>query len=143
MKLSASILCVPTESSPQTRKIQMQENKFYRSLLVIATTAALWSAPALLRAAELQPLIVTGVALDKVATVHPAPVYPRAALALGIDGIVEIEVTVQNGRIIEANVLSGSPLLASSAKEWIVWNWKFRPEINGVITIPINYQRHA
>jgi TonB family protein len=121
----------------------MQKNKFYRSLLVIATSAALWSAPALLHATELHPLIVTGIALDKVATVHPAPVYPQAALALGIDGIVQIEVTVQNGRIIEANVLSGSPLLAYSAKEWIVWNWKFKPEISGVITIPINYKRHA
>jgi outer membrane biosynthesis protein TonB len=123
--------------------VQVQKFKLYRSLLVIAASAALWSAPALLRATELHPLIVTGIALDKVATVHPAPVYPRAALALGIDGIVQIEVTVQNGQIIEANVLSGSPLLAYSAKEWIVWNWKFRPGITAVITIPINYKRHA
>jgi hypothetical protein len=50
---------------------------------------------------------------------------------------------VENGRIIAAKVLSGSPLLAYSAKEWIVWNWKFRPEISGFITIPINYRRHA
>jgi TonB family protein len=69
--------------------------------------------------------------------------YPRAALALGIDGIVRVEVTVEHGRIIDANVLSASPLLAYSAKEWIVWNWKFKPEISGVITIPINYKRHA
>jgi outer membrane biosynthesis protein TonB len=121
----------------------MPKTKLYRGLLVIAISAAVWSTPALLRATELHPLIVTGVALDKVATVHPAPVYPRVALALGIDGIVQIEVTVQNGRIIEANVLSGSPLLAYSAKEWIVWNWKFKPEISAVITIPINYKRHA
>jgi TonB family protein len=118
-------------------------NKSYRTLLAIVITAALWSAPTLLRATELHPLVVTGVALDKVATVHPAPVYPRAALALGVDGIVRVEVTVENGRITEANVLSGSPLLAYSAKEWIVWNWKFKPEISGVITIPINYKRHA
>jgi len=118
------------------------QNKSYRSLLVIAVTATLLFAPALLHATELHPLIVTGIALDEVAIVHPAPVYPRAALALGIDGIVQVEVTVENGRITEANVLSGSPLLACSAKEWIVWNWKFKPEINGVITIPINYNRH-
>ena len=119
------------------------QNKSYRTLLAIAITAALWSAPAPLRATELHPLVVTGVPLDKVATVHPAPVYPRAAFALGIDGIVQVEVRVENGRITEANVLSGSPLLAYSAKEWIVWNWKFKPEISGVITIPINYKRHA
>jgi outer membrane biosynthesis protein TonB len=121
----------------------MQKIKLYRSLLVIATTAALWSAPALLDATELHPLIVAGIAVDKVAIVHPAPVYPRTALALGIDGIVQVEVTVENGWIIEANVLSGPPLLAYSAKEWIVRNWKFKPEISGVITIPINYKRHA
>ena len=118
-------------------------SKSYRRLLLIAVTTTLLSAPALSHATELHPLIVTGIALDKVATVHPAPVYPRAALALGIDGIVQIEVTVEDGRIIKADVLSGSPLLAHSAKEWIVWNWKFKPEISGVITIPINYKRHA
>jgi TonB family protein len=121
----------------------MQKSKFYRSLLAISTIAMFWSAPALVRATELNPLVVTGIALDKVATVHPAPVYPRAALALGIDGIVQVEVTVQNGRITEANVLSGPPMLAYSAKTWIVGNWKFKPEISAVFTIPINYKRHA
>jgi hypothetical protein len=95
----------------------MQKFALYRNLLVIGTSATLWFAPALLHATELHPLIVTGIALDKVTTVHPAPVYPRVALALGIEGIVQIEVAVQNGRIIEANVISGSPLLAYSAKE--------------------------
>ena len=73
-------------------------------------------APALVRAAELHPLIVTGIALDKVTTVHPTPQYPRVALALGIDGKVQVEVKVHNGRITDANVLSGAPMLASSAK---------------------------
>ena len=100
-------------------------------------------APALVRAAELHPLIVTGIALDKVTTSRPAPAYPWVALALGIDGKVRIELTVHNGRITEANVLSGAPMLASSAKAWIVGNWKFKPEISGVFTVPINYKRHA
>ena len=102
-----------------------------------------WSAPALVRATELHPLLVTGIALDKVATVHPAPVYPRAALALGVDGKVRIEVKVQNGRITAANALSGAPMLASSVKTWIVGNWKFKPEVSGVFTIPITYKRQA
>ena len=122
----------------------MQKNKFYRTLLAISTIAAmLWSAPALVRAAELHPLVVTGIALDKVATAHPAPQYPRVALALGIDGKVQIEVKVQNGRITEANALSGAPMLASSAKAWIVGNWKFKPQIGGVFTIPVSYKRQA
>ena len=121
----------------------MKKTKFYRSLLAISTIAMFWSAPVLVRAAELHPLVVTGIALDKVSTFHPAPQYPRVALALGIDGKVQIEVKVNNGRITEANVLSGAPMLASSAKAWIVGNWKFKPEISGVFTIPINYKRQA
>jgi hypothetical protein len=52
-------------------------------------------------------------------------------------------VKVHNGRITEADVLSGAPMLASSAKAWIVGNWKFRPQVSGVFTIPINYKRQA
>jgi outer membrane biosynthesis protein TonB len=74
-------------------------------------------APALVRAAELHPLIVTGIALDKVTTVHPTPQYPRVACPrAGIDGKVQVEVKMHNGRITDANVLSDAPMLASSAK---------------------------
>jgi TonB family protein len=121
----------------------MQKNKIYRSFLAIGTVAVLWSAPALLRAAELHPLIVIGIPLEKVATVHPTPEYPRIALALGIDGKVRIKMKVRDGRIIEADVLSGSPMLGYSAKEWILRNWRFRPEISGVFTVPIDYKRQA
>jgi TonB family protein len=121
----------------------MQKSKFYRSLLAISTVAMFWSAPVLVRATELQPLVVTGIALDKVTTSHPVPTYPRVALALGVDGKVRIEVKVHNGRIREANVLSGAPMLASSAKAWIVGSWKFKPEVSGVFTIPISYKRQA
>ena len=86
-------------------------------------------------------MIVTGIAPDKVASVHPTPQYPRVALALGIGGEVKIKVKVQNGRIVEANVFSGAPMLAYSAKGWIAGNWKFKPQISGVFTIPINYKR--
>jgi TonB family protein len=121
----------------------MQKNKFYRSFLTIGTIAALWSAPPLLRAAELHPLVVIGIPLEKVAIAHPTPAYPRTALALGIDGKVRIKMKVRDGRIIEADALSGSPMLGYSAKEWILRNWQFRPEISGVFTIPISYKRQA
>jgi len=123
--------------------VQMRKMISYRTRFAITTLAALWSTPALLPAAELHPLVVTGIPPDKVATVHPTPVYPRVALALGIGGIVRVEVKVQNGLITEANTLSGPPMLAYSAKAWIVGNWKFKPEISGVFTIPINYKRQA
>jgi len=121
----------------------MQNPKFCRSLLTISVIAMFWSAPALVRAAELHPLVVTGIALDKVALAHPTPEYPRTAFAMGVEGRVRIKMTVQNGRIVEAKTLSGNPMLGYSAKKWILQNWKFKPEINGVFTIPINYTRQA
>lgn len=121
----------------------MQKNKIYRSLVAIGTIAALWSAPVALQAAELHPLVVIGIPLDKVATVHPTPEYPRAAFALGVDGQVRIKMQVRNGRIVGADVLSGSPMLGYSAKQWILRNWKFRPEVSGVFTLPIDYKRQA
>lgn len=121
----------------------MQKNKFYRTFLAIGTIAALWSAPAPLRAAELHPLVVIGIPLEKVVIVHPTPEYPRTALALGIDGKVRIKMKVRDGRIVEADALSGSPMLGYSAKEWILRTWRFRPEISGVFTIPISYKRQA
>jgi TonB family protein len=86
--------------------------------------------------------VLIGIPLDKVAAVHPTPEYPRAALALGIDGKVRIKMKVQVGRIVEAAALSGSPMLGYFAKECLR-NWKFRPEISGVFTIPISYKRQA
>jgi len=121
----------------------MQRTKFYRRLVTISTIATFCFAPVLMRAAELQPLVVTGIALDKVATVHPTPEYPRDAIAFDLDGRVQIEVKVQNGRITEAKALSGNPMLAYSAKSWIVRRWNFKPQISGVFTVPINYKRHA
>jgi outer membrane biosynthesis protein TonB len=121
----------------------MQKNKIYRSFLAIGTIAVLWSAPALMQATELHPLVVIGIPLDKVATVHPTPEYPRTALAFGIDGQVQIQMKVRDGRIVKADVLAGAPMLGYSAKQWVLRNWKFRPEISGVFTLPINYKRQA
>jgi TonB family protein len=121
----------------------MQKSKIYRSFLTIGTIAALWSAPALLRAAELHPLVVIGIPLEKVAIFHPTPEYPRTALALGVNGKVRIKMKVRDGRVIEADVLSGLPMLGYSAKEWILRNWRFRPEISGMFTVPISYKRQA
>jgi len=81
-----------------------------------------------------------GTASDKVTTSHLTPEYPRVALALGIGGEVRVKVKFQNGRITEANALSSLPLLAYSAKEWIVRKWKFKLELNSIFTIPINYK---
>jgi outer membrane biosynthesis protein TonB len=64
-------------------------------LLAIVTIATLWSIPALSQATELHPLVITGIALDKVTIAHPIPEYPSVALRLGIDGDVRVTVKVQ------------------------------------------------
>jgi TonB family protein len=114
-----------------------------RNLLAIATMVTLWSVPTMLPAAELQPLVVTGIALDKVTVSHPTPEYPRVALQLGIYGNVRVTVKVQNGNIVEASASSDEPMLRYEAREWIVRCWKFKPEVTGVFTIPITYKRQA
>jgi outer membrane biosynthesis protein TonB len=129
--------------SAQQERYRCKKNNIYRSFLAIGTIAARWSAPVALRAAELHPLVVIGIPLDKVATVHPTPEYPRTAFALGIDGQVRIKMKVRDGRIVEADASSGSPMLGYAAKQWILRNWKFRHEISGVFTLPVNYKRQA
>ena len=115
----------------------------YSSLLAIVTIATLWSVPAMLQAAELKPLVVTGIALDKVTVAHPTPEYPRAALQLGVHGNVRVTVKVQNGNIVEAGASSDEPMLRYEARQWIVRCWKFKPGVTGVFTIPIIYKRQA
>jgi TonB family protein len=126
-----------------TEITQMIKIQITRSLLAIATMVTLWSVPMMSSAAELQPLVVTGIALDKVTVAHPTPEYPRVALKLGIDGNVRVTVKVQNGKIIEASASSDAPMLGYEARQWIVRCWKFRPEVTGVFTIPVTYKRQA
>ena len=121
----------------------MPRTKFHRSLLAIVTIAALWTVPAMLQAAELRPLVVTGISLDKVTVAHPTPEYPRVALQFGIDGNAQVTVRVQNGKIVEASASADAPIIGLASKEWIVRCWKFKPAVTGLFTIPITYKRQA
>jgi hypothetical protein len=114
-----------------------------RSLLAIATMVTLCSVPAMLHATELHPLVVTGIALDKVTVAHPTPEYPRLALQFGVDGKALVTVTVQNGEIVEASASADAPIIGFTSKEWILRCWKFKREVTGVFTIPITYKRQA
>jgi TonB family protein len=122
----------------------MFKNQIHRSLLAIATIATLWSMPVTLRATELHPMVVVGIPAGNVATRHPTPEYPRNALNLHISGNVLVRVQVENGVIMETTVVShSSPLLADSAAHWLANEWKFKPSVNGVFTIPISYKESA
>jgi TonB family protein len=121
--------------------------QFHRSLLAIATVAtvaALWSMPVMLQAAELHPMVVVGIPANSVALRHPTPEYPRNALNLHIGGDVLVRVQVENGVIMETTAIShSSPLLADSATRWVANEWKFKPSVSGVFTIPISYKQSA
>jgi TonB family protein len=122
----------------------MLKNKIHQSLLAITTVAILWSIPALLSATQLHPMVVVGIPANNVALRHPTPEYPRAALNLHISGYVVVRVQVENGVIVEAKVIShSSPLLGDSSTHWLANEWKFKPSVNGVFTIPISYKESA
>ena len=122
----------------------MFKNQINRIVLAIATVATLWSMPVILQAAELHPMVVVGIPPNNVALRHPTPEYPRNALNLHISGDVLLRVQVENGVIRETMVVShSSPLLADSATRWVANQWKFKPSVSGVFTIPISYKQSA
>ena len=122
----------------------MLKNQIHRSLLAIATIATLWSLPVMLHATELHPMVVVGIPADSVALRHPTPEYPRVALSLHISGDVVVTVRVESGKIMETTANShSSPLLADSATRWVANQWKFKPSVSGVFTIPISYKQSA
>jgi TonB family protein len=61
---------------------------------------------------------ISGGVLNGKATSLPKPVYPPAAKAVRASGPVNVEVTIdENGYVVEANAVSGHPLLRASAEQ--------------------------
>lgn len=57
------------------------------------------------------------------------PVYPEAARALGITGVVRMEVLIgRDGSVIEAKVLTGNSILTPAAAK-AVRNWRYLPTL--------------
>ena len=57
------------------------------------------------------------------------PFYPYAALEAGIEGEVEVEVTLKEGKVVTTRVLAGDRALAAAAVGNIE-TWTFSPDIN-------------
>src|SRR5258708_38233310 len=89
-----------------------------RNLIAIAAVAALVSA-ARSTAAELKPLVVVGISLDRVALQHPVPTYPRTAQILEIAGDVQLLVHVERGEVVGVPVKSGGPMLGDFSSHWV------------------------
>jgi TonB family protein len=57
----------------------------------------------------------------------PKPPYPPAAISLGVQGSVTVQVTIdESGNVISAKAASGNPLLRTAA-EAAAWKAKFTP----------------
>jgi hypothetical protein len=122
----------------------MLKKQINRSLLAIVTVATLWCMPVMLQAAELHRMVVVGIPANSVALRHPTPEYPRTALNLHISGDVLLRIQVEHGVITETAAVSNSSLLlADSATRWVANQWKFKPSVSGVFTIPISYKQSA
>jgi len=122
----------------------MFKNQFSPILFAIAAIATVWSMPVMLQAAEQLPMVVVGIPVSSVALRHPTPEYPRNALKFDISGDVLLRIQVENGVITETTVVShSSRLLADSASRWVANQWKFKPSVSGVFTIPISYKQSA
>jgi hypothetical protein len=108
-------------------------------MIAIVTIATLLSTHTGSTAAELKPLVVIGIPLDRVAIQHPVPAYPRTAQVLKIAGDVQLRVRVEQGEIVSVTV-KGAPLLADFSSHWVRTAWKFRPSVTGQFSIPISYR---
>jgi protein TonB len=57
----------------------------------------------------------------------PKPIYPAAAVALRLEGKVDVQVTIdESGKVISAKAASGHPLLRPAAEK-AAWNARFTP----------------
>lgn len=76
---------------------------------------------------------VSGGVLQGSAIKKPAPAYPPIAKAARAAGAVQVQVTIsEDGRVIDAQVVSGHPLLRDAAVQ-AARQWVFKPtELSGV-----------
>jgi hypothetical protein len=121
----------------------MSKPVLVRSFVALATIATLLSAAYRSAAAELNHLVVTGIALDRVASRHAAPNYPQNARSRSIQGDVQIRIQVENGKMVTVTAESTVPLLAAYSSRWVRWQWEFRPSVSGVYFLPISYKLTA
>jgi len=121
----------------------MSKLRVIRSLVAIATIATGLSAAYRSSAAELNRLVITGIALDRVASQHSMPAYPPEARELRIQGEVRVRVQVKNGKMVNVTSESKSPILGKYASHWVRWHWQFRPSVSGVYYLPISYKLTA
>jgi protein TonB len=80
-----------------------------------------------------KPLLVSSTVLQGNAIERVVPVYPELPRRIGLKGEVSIEVIISpEGQVESARVVSGHPMLVSSARD-AARRWRFQPTyLNGV-----------
>jgi hypothetical protein len=118
----------------------MAKPNVVRNCIAIAMVATLLSVANRSSATELNGLVVTGVAVDRVASRHATPPYPQEARASGIQGDVRVRIEVKNGKMVNVTAESRSQQLATYSSRWIRWHWQFKPAVSGVYFLPLSYK---
>jgi outer membrane biosynthesis protein TonB len=121
----------------------MSNPRFIRGFVAIAAIATVLSAAYRSSAAELNRLVVTGLALGSVASRHSIPDYPQDARTFRIQGEVRVRIEVEKGKTINVTAESGSPMLGNYSARWVRWRWHFRPTVSGIYILPISYKLTA
>jgi outer membrane biosynthesis protein TonB len=78
----------------------MKTPKVIRNLAAIAAFTMLLPTTYQSSAAELHPLVVTGIPLNRVATEHPFLAYPQLERSLRVQGDVRVRIEVENGKML-------------------------------------------
>jgi hypothetical protein len=131
------------KSKNYKEKKSMSKHSLVRCFIAMATIATLLSAAYRSPATELNHVVVTGIALDRVASRHAAPGYPQDARSRGIQGDVRVRIQVRNGEILDVTTESAVLVLAAYSSRWVRWHWQFRPWVSGVYFLPISYKLTA
>jgi protein TonB len=85
----------------------------------------------------LAPVRVGGEVNEPVKVHHVDPVYPKVAMDASIEGIVIIDAVIDaTGRISEARVLRGVPILEEAALE-AVRQWRYTPTLLDGVPTPV------
>jgi len=83
-----------------------------------------------------KPIQAIGIVNGK-ATDLPKPPYPAAALAMRIEGKVDVQVTIdETGKVISAKAASGNPLLRQAAEN-AAWKARFTPTLLSRVPIKV------
>jgi outer membrane biosynthesis protein TonB len=67
------------------------------------------------------------------------PMYPQMARLARVSGIVEVQVTINNGLVAKTEVKSGAGVLANATEENIK-SWRFQESVNTTLTVKFIYQ---